>query len=132
VYLVYLGVRSLISGGKTFDLLAKAGNRTTVWKAFRQGVLVDIFNPKVAIFFMAFLPQVIRPEMGHYSAQIALLGFLVILVAVPIELFFVMTAARTTSYFRENPRCSLWIERLSGSVLVALGIRLALSKNTNA
>lgn len=131
-YLIYLGIRSLVSHGATFDLPVNPGEKTTVQKAYIQGVLVDILNPKVAIFFMAFLPQFIRPEVGHHSTQIAVLGCLVVLVAVPIEFFFVITAARTTSFFRKNRRCSLWLERLSGSVLVALGIRLALAKNSNA
>ena len=131
-YLIYLGIQSLISKGETFNMHESTGKRTTLWKAFGQGVLVDILNPKVAIFFMAFLPQFIRPELGHYSAQIAILGFLVILVAIPIELFFVITADQTSSFFRKNRRYSFWLERASGSILVALGIRLALTKNTNA
>ncbi|WP_020590259.1 LysE family translocator [Desulfobacter curvatus] len=131
-YLVYLGIRSLMSDGETFNMHESTEDKTTVWKAFRQGVLVDILNPKVAIFFMAFLPQFIRPELGHHSAQIAVLGFLVILVAVPIEFFFVITADRTTSFFRKNRRCSFWLERISGSILVSLGIRLAFTENSNA
>lgn len=131
-YLIYLGIRSLISKGETFNMHESTDEKTTLWKAFRQGMLVDILNPKVAIFFMAFLPQFIRPELGHYSAQIAVLGFLVIIVAIPIEFFFVITADRTSSFFRKNRYCSFWLERASGSILVALGIRLALTKNTNA
>jgi len=131
-YLIYLGIQSLISKGETFNMHESTGEKTTLWKAFRQGVLVDILNPKVAIFFMAFLPQFIRPELGHYSAQIAILGFLVILVAMPIEFFFVITADRMSSFFRNHRRYSFWLERASGSILITLGIHLALTENTNA
>ncbi len=131
-YLVYLGIQALRSKGETFDIATNRGAQITVWKAFRQGALVDILNPKAAIFFMAFLPQFIRPELGHNSAQIFMLGVLVIVVAIPVELFVVLTADRTTNYFRKNRRFSIWLDRVSGSVLIGLGLRLALAENNNA
>jgi threonine/homoserine/homoserine lactone efflux protein len=131
-YLVYLGIQALRSKGETFDIATNRGAQITAWKAFRQGALVDILNPKAAIFFMAFLPQFIRPELGHNSAQIFMLGVLVIVVAIPVELFVVLTADRTTNYFRKNRRFSIWLDRVLGSVLIGLGLRLALAENNNA
>lgn len=131
-YLVYLGIQALRSKGETFDLTTNRGAQITAWKAFRQGALVDILNPKAAIFFMAFLPQFIRPELGHNSAQIFMLGVLVIVVAIPVELFVVLTADRTTNYLRKNRRFSIWLDRVLGSVLIGLGLRLALAENNNA
>ena len=131
-YLVYLGIQALRSKGETFDLSTNRGAQITAWKAFRQGALVDILNPKAAIFFMAFLPQFIRPELGHNSAQIFMLGVLVIVVAIPVELFVVLTADRTTNYLRKNRRFSIWLDRVLGSVLIGLGLRLALAENNNA
>ena len=131
-YLIYLGIQALRSKGISLEMPAKKGSEATVWKAFRQGALVDILNPKVAIFFMAFLPQFIRPELGHTSAQIIILGVLVILVAIPVEFFLVFTAAQTTGFFRKNRNLSVWLDRIMGSVLIGLGIRLALTENKNA
>jgi RhtB (resistance to homoserine/threonine) family protein len=131
-YLVYLGIQALRSKGETFDLTTNRGAQITAWKAFRQGALVDILNPKAAIFFMAFLPQFIRPELGHNSTQIFMLGVLVIVVAIPVELFVVLTADRTTNYLRKNRRFSIWLDRVLGSVLIGLGLRLALAENNNA
>ncbi len=128
-YLIYLGIQALRSKGISFDIPVKKGAEITAWKAFRQGALVDILNPKVAVFFMAFLPQFVRPELGHDSAQILGLGVLVILVAVVVESLIVLTAAQTTNFFRRNRRFSVWLDRLLGSVLVGLGIRLALTEN---
>ncbi|NOY44675.1 MAG: LysE family translocator [Deltaproteobacteria bacterium] len=127
-YLVYLGVRALASKGTSIDMAERSkrgGRKMTPRQAFRQGVLVDVLNPKVAIFFMAFLPQFVRPELGNPAAQIAVLGGLVILVAVVVECAVVMAAARTTDFLRRNPRCSIWLDRVLGSVLVGLGLRLA-------
>jgi len=130
-YLIYLGIRAFMTQGTTFDTdTAEAKKqKTTPWQAFKQGTLVDILNPKVAIFFMAFLPQFVRPELGHTTAQIIILGMLVIAVAVVVEFVFVMAAARTTRFFRKNRRASVWLDRLLGSVLIGLGLRLALLDN---
>ncbi len=128
-YLVYLGIRAFLAQGATFDNIESKKQKTTPWQAFKQGTLVDILNPKVAIFFMAFLPQFVRPEIGHATAQIILLGGLVIAVAVVVEFVFVLAAARTTRFFRKNRRVSVWLDRLLGSVLIGLGLRLALLDN---
>lgn len=130
VYLIYLGIRSLRSRGTGPDLPQIKGPRITPAQAFRQGILVDVLNPKVAIFFMAFLPQFLRPGHGNSSAQLFELGALVILVAIPIESFFVIAASRTTGFFRQNPRTSIWLDRVLGAILVSLGLRLALSNRT--
>ena len=125
-YLIYLGIQSLRSKGISFDVPVRESVQITAWQAFRQGAMVDVLNPKVAIFFMAFLPQFVRPELGHDALQIVVLGGFVILVAVVVESFIVITAARTTAFFRRNRRLSIWLDRFLGSVLIGLGIRLAL------
>ena len=125
-YLIYLGIKALRSNGATFDKFKKNGSATTAWKAFKQGALIDILNPKVAIFFMAFLPQFIRPEMGSNGVQMLVLGFLVTLVAIVVEFSIVLTAAQTTNFFRNNRRCAVWLDRILGTVLVGFGVRLAL------
>ncbi len=131
-YLIYLGVKSLKSKGTTFDALDRKEEAFTPWQAYKQGVLVDVLNPKVAIFFMAFLPQFIRPELGHTSGQLIGLGFLVILLAIVIEFAIVLTAAQTTSFFRSNPKFSAWLDRVLGTVLIALAVRLALTESPSS
>ena len=126
VYLVYLGLKLFRSRGVHEDIAHTTTQRITPWKAFKQGILIDVLNPKVAIFFMAFLPQFIRPELGHTSGQIILLGLLVIAVAAVVEVSFVMLAGRTTIFLRSNPKASLVLDRLLGSIFLGLGIRLAL------
>jgi threonine/homoserine/homoserine lactone efflux protein len=125
-YLVYLGLRALRAKTPAFGTPHPAARRTTPWMAYRQGVSVDILNPKAAIFFLAFLPQFVRPELGHVSAQIMLLGVLVIAVAVVVEFSAMLLAARLTQALRGNARISAWLQRLLGSILIALGVRLAL------
>ena len=130
-YLIYLGIRAFRSKGATFDKIEAGGKETTPWQAFKQGALVDILNPKVAIFFMAFLPQFVRPELGSTAGQIIFLGSLVILVAIVVEFTIVMVAAQTTEFFRKNKNISIWLDRMLGSVLIGLGLRLAFMENNH-
>lgn len=124
IYLIYLGVGSLRSQGTTFVTSAN-DRQVSAWQAFRQGILVDALNPKVAIFFMAFLPQFVRSDYGNVTSQLIVLGLLVVLVAILVESAFVLTAARSTAYFQRNPKASVMLDRLLGLVMIGLGIRLA-------
>lgn len=127
-YLLYLGYQALRSAGSGASLALQAAPRTSAWKAYRQGVLVDLLNPKAAIFFMAFLPQFVRPEHGAVPLQLLVLGVLVVVVAIIVESALVLLAARATQTLRNNPAVSQWLDRALGSVLIALGIRLGLSE----
>jgi len=80
-YLVYLGVRMLLSrDGIAVEAGCPAGPASG-WKVFRQGILIDVLNPKAALFFMAFLPQFVVPGAGHGTAQFFALGLIVIAIA---------------------------------------------------
>ncbi len=128
-YLIYLGVQALRSAGTRLAVPARdEGHRVGVFDAFRQGVLIDVLNPKVAIFFMAFLPQFVRTEAGAVPMQLLALGSAVIAVGIVVELTFVALVARVTRLVRGNPAFGRWLDRVLGSVLIALGARLAMSR----
>jgi len=127
-YLLYLGVQALKSRGNALEIpVHEESVVVTPWQAFRQGALVDILNPKTAIFFMAFLPQFVRPNLGSSSSQLIFLGLLVIFVGLIIESIFVLIAARSTDFFRRNPKTSAWLDHALGAILVSLGFKLALT-----
>ena len=125
-YLVYLGISVLRSKGSNIKVSPVITPKVTLSQAFRQGVLVDVLNPKVAIFFMAFLPQFVRPSHGQPALQLILLGLLVIAVAIPVEICFVLAASRVTAFLRRYQKTSVWLNRILGLILVSLGIKLAL------
>jgi RhtB (resistance to homoserine/threonine) family protein len=131
-YLIYLGMKSLHHAGTSLDLSSKSTtySQLSPWKAFRQGVFVDILNPKVAIFFMAFLPQFVRQEVGSVSLQLLGLGLLIILIGIIVEVTFVVLAARASHLLRNNNSIGKWLDRFLGSILIGLGIKLALSERT--
>ena len=131
VYLIYLGVKSFRSAGSGLDFQEHRQSRVTAWMAFKQGILIDVLNPKTAIFFMAFLPQFIRPESGAATAQIVILGLLVNLTGLVVESLFVMAAGGATLILRRQRKVSAYLHRLLGTIFIGLGIRLALTESGN-
>lgn len=129
-YLSYLGIRALRSAGSGLPLESSRTASTTRWQAYRQGVLVDILNPKAAIFFMAFFPQFVRSDGGAVAMQLLILGVLVVLMAIIIECTLTLLAARARSVLRANRRMSQWLDRLLGVVLISLEIRLCLAERS--
>jgi threonine/homoserine/homoserine lactone efflux protein len=127
-YLIYLGIHALMTAGSGFAIDGTVRNGRSTFSIFRQGFMIDVLNPKVAVFFMAFLPQFADPALGHVPLQLVLHGALVIAVGLAVEAVIVLIAARFTEALRRNPRIGLWLDRALGTVLIGLGVRLALQQ----
>ncbi|WP_027348817.1 LysE family translocator [Halotalea alkalilenta] len=126
-YLCWLGIQALRNAGSGLAPRAAAKGPVSGWATFRQGVLIDVLNPKTALFFMAFLPQFVRPELADVWpvwAQLAVLGCLVTLVAVPVELALILCASRMTLWLRSRENVARWLDRLLGAMFIGLGVRL--------
>lgn len=126
IYLVWLGIQAWRSSGNSFTTESniKPDNNRAI---FRQGVLVSVLNPKVAIFFLAFLPQFVVPGAGPASSQLFFHGTLIIVVAALIEPPVVWVGARLSQRLKHSPRIATWMDRGLGSLFIGLGIRLATS-----
>jgi threonine/homoserine/homoserine lactone efflux protein len=129
-YLAYLGARSLLSSGKAFAFDGTTIAKVTPLAAYRQGVMVDVLNPKAAIFFMAFLPQFVDRAKGHIPLQIFALGLLTVAAAIPWEAALVIGASRLTTALRRRPNVGKWLERAFGGMMIGLGLRLAAEQRT--
>ena len=127
LYLVWLGVKALRSNSSGF-LADRAQQKSPVWKIFRQGFLVASLNSKVAIFFLAFLPQFVVSGSGPVWAQLFLHGILIIVVAAFVEPPIILAGARLLRSLRNNQRLGMWLDRGLGALFIALGIRIALSE----
>lgn len=126
-YLIWLGVNALRQGGGSFvSEPAALGQRAL--PIFRQGVVVALLNPKVAVFFLAFLPQFVVAGSGPVWAQLFLHGVLIIGVAVFVEPPVVIAGEKLTAAIRNNARFGLWLQRSLGGLFIALGLRLALEE----
>lgn len=126
-YLIWIGLAALRSRGGALLSDGIRNNRQSS-KVFRQGILVALLNPKVAIFFLAFLPQFVVTGAGPVWAQLFLHGCLIIVVAAFIEPPLVIASEKLTSTLRNNTRVGLWLDRSLGTLFIALGARLALTE----
>ncbi|WP_417768170.1 LysE family translocator [Stappia sp.] len=123
-YLIYLGVRALFERQAT-DLAA--GTRAIGARAaFRQAILAEVLNPKTALFFLAFLPQFVKPGNGSAALQLLVLGGLFVLIGLFSTIVFALAAGGLGNFLRRNPSVLKWQGKVVGGIYCALGIRLAL------
>ncbi len=123
-YLFWLGLKALRSRKGSF-VSDDPGPQASFGSILRQGVLIDLSNPKVAIFFLAFLPQFVVPGAGPVWLQLLAHGIAIIAVAALIEPPLVLLGDRLTRRLRANPRLAVWMDRTIGAMLVGLGLKLA-------
>ncbi len=125
-YLIWLGIQAICLKGTNVSVKSEVTPKNLM-KIFKQGVLVSVLNPKVAIFFLAFLPQFVEVGAGPVSAQLFLHGFLIIVVAAFVEPPLILIGGKLTGFFTNNIRVSRWMDRGLGALFVWLGIKLATS-----
>ncbi len=124
-YLVYLGIRVLRSD-VTLALEAANGERQLA-HIFGHGVLVNLLNPKTALFFLAFLPQFLEPARGHATLQIFQLGVLFALMGWCSDSMWALLAGTVAERIRVSVRLRRTQRNLSGGALIALGLATAFS-----
>lgn len=127
VYLVYLGVRMLITRTTVVGSTDTAG-LVNMWTAFRQGMLTNVLNPKVALFFLALMPQFIEPDSPTKVGAFLVLGFTFLTTGTVWCLILALGASRVRSFFAGRPRALQSLSRASGALFIFLGLRLAASK----
>jgi threonine/homoserine/homoserine lactone efflux protein len=126
-YLCYIGVTMLLSRAPARSAEGAADRSgASLAKVFWQGALTDILNPKVALFFLAFLPQFVAAEASHKAIAFILLGLIFIFNGTLWCLGVAAFTARTVNRVRKSPRAVLWINRALGGTFVFLGARLAM------
>jgi threonine/homoserine/homoserine lactone efflux protein len=123
-YLVYLGARMMLTREMAIDASA-GGGRGSRLRLVLQGVLSNVTNPKIILFFFAFLPQFVDPASAHPTRDLAFLGVLYALLGLPVKCGVALIAARLSDRMRRKPAALVWMNRACGAVLVALGARLA-------
>jgi threonine/homoserine/homoserine lactone efflux protein len=124
-YLVYLGIRAFIATSDGGD--GPRLERASLWRIFRQGVVTNVLNPKVALFFVAFLPQFVDPARGDAALQIVALGLLFDASGTVVNLAVALLASGVARRLRREGRASRWMKRVTGLVFIGLGLKLALS-----
>lgn len=122
-YLIYLGIQSLLSKNAQIEEVQSSGSQFFT-KAFITGAL----NPKVTLFFLAFVPHFIDPQRGMVFWQFVILGAVLSALDIVYESILVLIASAMISRIKQSPWINIWRQRLTGVVLIGLGINAALSE----
>jgi threonine/homoserine/homoserine lactone efflux protein len=122
-YLVWIGVRMLLSGGARLDVAAAA--RMPLARMFRQGMLSNLSNPKIVLFYFAFLPQFMTASAAAPKEAILAMGVAFALLTFAVKGSVGFFAGTLSGWLRANPNAVAWIHRIGGAALVTLGVRLA-------
>jgi threonine/homoserine/homoserine lactone efflux protein len=130
VYLIYLGLHALLSR-KRSSFEKRDLKDQTYRKIFLQGALTNILNPKVALFFLAFLPQFINMQAPDKNEMILFLGIYFSVSGTIVNLGVAILFGKLAKFLSRSPGFIKIQEKITGIILLALGIRVALSTKTN-
>jgi threonine/homoserine/homoserine lactone efflux protein len=126
-YLVYLGIRMILEREPSPTeptTFARGGD----WAIFRAGFFTNVLNPKVALFFLAFLPQFVAPAADSKILTLLFLGGIFMSTGTMWGLILAWSASAASHRFRQNPSAGLKLKRATGAVFVGLGVKLAVSR----
>ena len=124
-YLLGLGLWTIVSRKAETDVAL--GGERRLRRVFTQGVVVNVLNPKTALFFLAFLPQFVDPHRGHAALQIALLGLTFAALGMVTDSIWAIAAGTAGDVLRRSRRFALVQRYVSGTVFVGLGVVTALA-----
>lgn len=123
-YLIYLGVRTIMSNADVLPLASLTQSSNT--RIFMQGMLTNILNPKVALFFVAFLPQFVDTSKGHVAEQMLILGMLFSFMGLAFDGVVALIASSAGTWLRRKTRMQQVQKWLTGSIYISLGLSTAL------
>ncbi len=126
IYLIWLGVQAFTSGQATSNSEEKAPVSSR--SVFLQGMFICALNPKVAIFFIAFLPQFVVEGAGPIGLQFLLHGVLMVVFGLLLQTPLIFMGSRIAATLNSNNNLRTWMDRCIGAMFIALGIRLAISR----
>ncbi len=124
-YLIYLGVKALITKSD-FNKDITPLPSVDRWKLLKQGIITNALNPKVALFFLSFLPQFIQIGSPLYKAQLFSLGLWFDLQGTLILIFVAYLLGKTSNFIKRNQKFWRIQEKITGIILIGLGIKVAL------
>ena len=125
-YLLFTGIQMLCSRAAPIADVTLLGDAVPLRRVFWQGVLTNALNPKVALFFLAFLPQFVAADSPHKTLAFLLLGGIFIFSGTLWCLGIAAFAARAARRIRQSANVMAWISRVLGGLFVYLGIRVAM------
>ena len=125
-YLIYLGLVALFE--RTGNLSVPSVPPIGAGRAFRQAIVIEILNPKTALFFLSFLPQFTDPSRGAVWMQLLVLGAIFVTMSFAFTSLLAVCAARVSRWIGRNSAIGKWQGKVIGSIYIALGLQLALQE----
>ncbi|MCJ8148512.1 LysE family translocator [Shinella sedimenti] len=130
VYLIWLGIRMFRARLEAQPEVSTKNIRRSGWRAFAESVSVEVLNPKTALFFLAFLPQFVDPSAAlPVWMQLFILGTVVNLMFTSADVVCVLLAGALAKRLKGSARVQKGLQRAGGTILVGLGLNLALQKS---
>jgi threonine/homoserine/homoserine lactone efflux protein len=126
-YLIWLGVRRLLARDEDAPVAAAGSRRFGLRRIFAQGVVVNVLNPKTALFFFAFLPQFVDTSRGSVPFQVVVLGVAFVLLGLVSDGSYALLASTGAGWLRRRPGVARTSRLVSGGVLISLGVTTALA-----
>ncbi|GAB4029152.1 LysE family translocator [Spirosoma gilvum] len=126
-YLVYLGLRMLLTKEATL-IIQSTDKASSTGKLFISGALTNMLNPKVALFFLAFLPQFVQKEYSHEPLPFLLLGLTFTLTGTIWCILLALFSSGLSYRLKESPTIQYWFAKATGSVFILLGLKLTLEQ----
>ena len=124
LYLIWLGIQSWRGAGNAPAAPAFDAQADSLGRLFAKGLFANAINPKVVLFFLSFLPQFVAPAQGPVTGQLAVLGVLFTLQAAVLFGLLAFFAGSIGQWLTQRPAAARWLDRVAGTVFVALGARL--------
>jgi threonine/homoserine/homoserine lactone efflux protein len=128
IYLFYLGIKTILSRDLNHFGAQNKYKSESFLKSYVQAIIIDITNPKVAIFFIALLPQFYRNNGSSQLIQFMTLGVIIVLIGFIVESLVIILLDKIIKQIKQKPNISYVIDKVFGGILIALGIRLIFDK----
>ncbi len=127
-YLVYLGIKMIIERNNLFDNKTQKIETTDLFKIYRQGLLTNVLNPKVALFFLSLLPQFINPQYANGPIPFLILGVTFMTTGTIWCLVLAYSASMITRTLRNNDKIGKIMQKMSGILFIGIGIKILTDK----
>lgn len=129
MYLIYLGISMFIKKKETLHVKSFKHQETSSWKIYKQAILTNVLNPKVALFFMALLPQFVAADSSSKVVSFLFLGSIFLFTGTIWCLIIAIFSSKVVSRFQKGKNNSNILSKITGSIFILLGVKLFLQKN---